>query len=339
MDKNKFGIFKKEFDYIGSKIFSISSEDEFEELACRIFRLQYKTIEVYRNYVDLLKIDHLVPKKIVDIPFLPISFFKDNQVITKGQHPKITFYSSGTTGMIPGKHYVADIELYKKSFTQAFELFYGNPSDYCILALLPGYLERKGSSLIYMVNELMKLSNHHANGFFLNEFDQLQKAITIVKKNGQKFILIGVTYALLDFANEYQIDLSGGIVMETGGMKGTRKEMIKAEVHDILKARFNLDTVHSEYGMTELLSQAYSRGDGLYNCPPWMKLVIRDVYDPFNYLPNGFSGGINIIDLANIHSCSFIETKDLGRKNENGQFEILGRFDDSDIRGCNLLVS
>jgi phenylacetate-coenzyme A ligase PaaK-like adenylate-forming protein len=322
-----------------STIFSISDKQEFDSLACRIFKFQYNTNKVYKGYVDLLNKNPHHITKINDIPFIPISFYKNNMIISGELNHQLVFNSSGTTGANPSKHFVVDVALYKKSFINAFTLFYGNPLDYCFLALLPGYIERQGSSLIYMVNELMKISGHPDNGFFLNEFDLLKEIIKRLKQNSQKYILIGVTYVLLDFAEVCSIDLSDGIVMETGGMKGTRKEMVKTEVHQILKERFNVEQIHSEYGMTELLTQAYSKGDGLYTCPPWMKVMIRDVYDPFGYVAEGNSGGINIIDLANIYSCSFIETKDLGRKNKSGEFEILGRFDDSDIRGCNLLIT
>jgi hypothetical protein len=323
---------------ISSDVFSISNQDEFERLACEIFRFQYDTNNVYQKYVDLLNIKPSDVKRIEDIVFIPITFFRDEKIISGERNDELVFYSSGTTSTIQSKHYIVDQELYKKSFLRAFNHFYGSPSNYCFLALLPGYLERQGSSLIYMVNELMKHSAHPDNGFYLNEFDLLKSKISSLKRKNQKYILIGVTYALLDFSTACQMDLSDGIVMETGGMKGTRKEMIKSEVHDIYKSKFNIKQVHSEYGMTELLSQAYSKGDGIYTCPPWMNVLIRDVYDPFHFVSNGNSGGINVIDLANIYSCCFIETKDLGRKFEDGKFEILGRFDQSDIRGCNLLV-
>jgi hypothetical protein len=339
MHKQKNNNYFEEFEGISSSIFLISNLDDFEKLACRIFNLQYKTNKVYKTYVDLLNIDYSKVNSVKDIPFIPISFFKKNRIISGDKEEKLVFYSSGTTSGNRSKHYITNPELYRRSFINSFNYFYGNPSKYCFLALLPGYLEREGSSLIYMVKELMTLSNHPKNGFYLNEYGLLKQNLTHLKEENQAYILIGVTYALLDFANLHPLDLKDGIVMETGGMKGKRKEMIKNEVHDILKSSFNLETIDSEYGMTELLSQAYSKGDGLYNCPPWMKVMIRDIYDPFNYVPNGTSGGINIIDLANLNSCSFIETQDLGRICENGCFEILGRFDNSEIRGCNLLIS
>jgi hypothetical protein len=339
MHKEKRNYYIEEFEEISSSIFSISNCDDFEKLACRIFNLQYRTNKIYKAYVDLLQVDYLKVNSIKDIPFIPISFFKDNIVISGNTQHHLVFYSSGTTSENRSKHFITNPELYQKSLINSFNYFYGNPSEYCFLALLPGYLEREGSSLIYMVKELMALSNHQKNGFYINEYELLKQNLTLLKAENQKFILIGVTYALLDFANSYPIDLKDGIVMETGGMKGKRKEMIKKEVHDVLKLSFNLENIHSEYGMTELLSQAYSKGDGLYSCPPWMKVMIRDIYDPFNYMPIGASGGINIIDLSNLYSCSFIETQDLGKVYENGQFEILGRFDNSDIRGCNLLVT
>jgi len=330
--------FIKEAQNCISNLFSISSQEKFESLAIRIFKLQYDNNITYREYVDLLKIKPKDIKKLEDIPFMPISFFKNKKIISKDLKHQVIFYSSGTTGSVHSKHYVADRNIYKNSFMKSFEYFYGNVQDYCFLALLPGYLERKGSSLVYMVNEMIKVSGLPDNGFYLNEFELLKKKIQELKLKRQKYILIGVTYALLDFSAACSMELSDGIVMETGGMKGTRKEMIKTEVHQILKDRFKINQVHSEYGMTELLSQAYSNGDGLYTCPPWMKIKIRDIYDPFSYANDGISGGINVIDLANIYSCSFIETQDLGKIHMNGQFEISGRFDQSEIRGCNLLV-
>jgi len=339
MDKHSKIDINQEIERLKSSIFAILNQDEFDSFACQIFRLQYNFNLIYKGYVDLLNIKPDDVKKVEDIPFMPISLFKNKIIICGEFNHKLVFYSSGTTDPNPSKHFIVDVDIYHNSFINSFNLFYGNPSDYCFLALLPGYLERKGSSLIYMVNELMKRSGHPDNGFFLNEFELLKKKINKIKKNNHKYILIGVTYALLDFANFISMDLSDGIIMETGGMKGTRKEMLKAEVHQILKSRFGIEKVHSEYGMTELLSQAYSKGDGLYICPPWMKVMIRDIYDPLSYVADGNSGGINIIDLANIYSCSFIETKDLGKITQNGEFEILGRFDDSEIRGCNLMVN
>jgi hypothetical protein len=324
---------------IEKRIFSISNEAEFEEVAFEIFQLQYKNCIPYRDYVNFLGVDTKKIEKCFQIPFFPIEFFKNHKIKHKDYNEATVFYSSGTTGVNQSKHFVVDENLYKRSFINAFEIFYGNIRDYCFLALLPGYLEREGSSLIYMVNELMKISKHPNNGFYLNEYEDLKKNIQFLKQKGEKYMVFGVTYALLDFAEKFSIDLSDGIVMVTGGMKGRRQELTSKEVNSLLIDSFNLDFVHSEYGMTELLSQAYSKGGGLFSAPKWMKIQIRDTYDPFSYLPNGKSGGINVIDLANIYSCSFIETKDLGKINKNGQFEVLGRFDNSDIRGCNLLVN
>ncbi len=327
------------YNFEESIIFEDKTENEFRELCLDIFKFQYQNNLVYREYVDLIKTDINKVNNITDIPFLPIELFKNHKIIHKNRQETITFFSSGTTGQIRSKHFVADELIYQKSFIKGFEKFYGNIKDYCFIALLPGYLERVGSSLIYMVDKLMQISDNKHNGFYLNDFKKLRATLNHLKSINQKFILIGVSHALIDFANEYDIDLSGGIVMETGGMKGRKKEMLKAELHSYLKSRFHVSSIHSEYGMTELLSQSYSKGDGLFASPNWMRILIRDTYDPFSYMPTGSSGGINVIDLANIYSCSFIETKDLGRVHANQKFEITGRFDNSDIRGCNLLVA
>jgi len=321
-----------------NKIFSTNISQNFENIALEIFRFQYSQNSVYREYVNYLGFSADDISNIEDIPFLPVEFFKTHKIILDNLEPEIAFLSSSTTGSTPSRHYVFDTNIYKKSYVKAFQYFFGKPEDFCFLALLPSYIEREGSSLIYMINELMKLSNHQANGYYLNEYDEIIEKIKVLKSQKQKFILFGVTYALLDFAELLNLEIELGIVMETGGMKGKRKELSKPEIHELLKKGLKTNQIHSEYGMTELLSQAYSFGNNLFQCPPWMKVLIRDTYDPFNYIENGTTGGINIIDLANIFSCSFIETKDLGKMHQNGQFEVLGRFDNSDIRGCNLLV-
>jgi phenylacetate-coenzyme A ligase PaaK-like adenylate-forming protein len=248
------------------------------------------------------------------------------------------FTSSGTTGQSTSKHYVTDIELYKKSYLKGFEYFYGSISDYCILALLPSYLERKGSSLIYMIDDLIKKSNHPESGFYLYQIDVLAEKLKKLDSKGEKVLLIGVSFALLDLVEKHQLQLKNTVVMETGGMKGRRKELIREELHGALKKGFGVERIHSEYGMTELLSQAYSHGNGIFKTPPWMKILIRDTEDPLTFLPYGKSGGINVVDLANMNSCSFIATQDLGKKYADESFEILGRFDHSDIRGCNLMI-
>ncbi|MDT8400792.1 MAG: acyltransferase [Bacteroidales bacterium] len=255
-----------------------------------------------------------------------------------GLRAEKVFLSSGTTGSKRSRHYVADPAVYEQSFTQCFRIFYGEPSDYVILALLPSYLEREGSSLVYMANGLIRLSASPLSGFFLDDYPSLEERIKDAGHSGRKIILLGVSFALLDFAEHTDISLKNHIVMETGGMKGRRREMTREELHSVLGNRFELDSIHSEYGMTELLSQAYSKGGGLYKTPPWMKVLIRDPRDPFDYFQYGRTGGVNIIDLANIYSCSFIETSDLGIAHPDGSFEIVGRFDNSDIRGCNLMT-
>lgn len=314
-------------------------EQDFNLVAIKVFKYQFQNNAVYQQYVLSLKIDPDNIHHFSQIPFLPIEFFKTQKVVCDNVNEStVCFSSSGTTGQITSKHYVNDIKIYESSFDEGFKRFYGNPSDYCILALLPNYLERTGSSLVYMFNKLISDSNHAFSGFYLNNLDDLIKTIDILKQSNQKTLLLGVTYALLDLA-DMNLELSDNfIVMETGGMKGKRKEMLKEELHQILKEKFKVESIHSEYGMTELLSQAYSNKNGLFKCPPWMKILIRDINDPFSYVKPQKSGGVNVIDLANINSCSFIETKDLGKINQDSDFEILGRFDNSDIRGCNLML-
>jgi phenylacetate-coenzyme A ligase PaaK-like adenylate-forming protein len=319
-----------------NKIFTISSSEEFAALALEIFQLQYNNVKVYRDFCDLLKITPTSVKTIQDIPFLPIEFFKQQRVISSEETSETTFISSGTTG-ISSRHYVAHLELYEQSFTLAFTKFYGNPQEFVILALLPSYLEQEGSSLVFMVDRLIKKSNDPRSGFYLNDSGSLIEILYLLENQNKKVLLFGVSYALLDLIENQSFQLKNTLVMETGGMKGRRKEMIKDELHEILKKGFGVSSIHSEYGMTELLSQAYSQGEGVFKCPSWMQILIRDPKDPLT-LFEGKTGGINVIDLANIHSCSFIATQDLGKVNADGSFEILGRFDTSDIRGCNLLV-
>ena len=282
--------------------------------------------------------DKQAVKSLQQIPFLPIQFFKNHNVVSNTNEIQETFTSSGTTGMITSKHLVTDVSLYEQSYRNAFSEFYGNIADYVVLALLPSYLERSGSSLIYMVKDFIELSNNENSGFYLHNYDELISKLVALDNAGQNVILIGVTYALLDLIEKQKFQLKNTIIMETGGMKGKRKEMIREELHEILRNGFGVQNIHSEYGMTELLSQAYSLGNGIFECPAWMQIQIRDTEDAMTYVNNGKTGGINVIDLANINSCSFIATQDLGKKQPNNSFEVLGRFDNSDIRGCNLMV-
>jgi phenylacetate-coenzyme A ligase PaaK-like adenylate-forming protein len=277
-------------------------------------------------------------KIISQIPFLPISFFKSHDVVANQNKIEVTFTSSGTTGMITSKHQVTDVLLYEESYRKAFSQFYGDIEDHVILALLPSYLERSGSSLIYMVEDLLQLSKNANGGFYLHNHNDLIEKLAVLEKEEKNTILIGVTHALLDLIEKQNFNLKNTIIMETGGMKGKRKEMIREELHDQLCKGFGVSVIHSEYGMTELLSQAYSLGNGIFECPNWMQINIRDTEDALSYIENGKTGGINVIDLANINSCSFIATQDLGKKYDNNTFEVLGRFDNSDIRGCNLMV-
>lgn len=319
-------------------IFSIANEQSFEEHALAIFKHQSTHCAVYKSYLYHLGVDADQVKQVADIPYLPIAFFKSHEVISETKTPEIVFSSSGTTGMIQSKHLVTDLKIYRDSFNLAFQQFYGNVSDTCLLALLPSYLEREGSSLIYMVDELLAQSQHPSSGYFLHNHEELFQTLMTLRAKQQKTVLIGVTYALLDFLEAHQLHYPELIVMETGGMKGKRKEMVREELHQVLKAGFGVSAIHSEYGMTELLSQAYSYGEGIFNCPPWMKIVLRDTNDPLSLITGQQTGGINIIDLANVNSCSFLATQDLGRVYADGSFEVLGRFDQADIRGCNLLV-
>jgi len=325
---------------IADKIFS---EDlNFEKAALEIFQLQAKQNTVYKNYIEQLKINPETINSVSEIPFLPIQFFKTHKVITQQQalntEPGAIFTSSGTAGNEISKHFVSDLKIYENSFLKCFELFYGNIEEYCLLALLPSYMERKDSSLIYMTDALIKKSKHAENGFYLDNFNELSDSIRRLEQGKVKTILLGVTYALLDFAEKFPLQLNSTIIMETGGMKGKRKEMLREEVHKVLCNAVGVDKIHSEYGMTELLSQAYSKGDGIFFSPPWMKIFIRDINDPVVLVEDEKSGGVNIVDLANIYSCSFIATQDLGKKYSNGSFEILGRYDDGDLRGCNLMI-
>ncbi|HLV64079.1 acyl transferase [Galbibacter sp.] len=320
-----------------SAIFNIQSEEDFNEVALMVFGFQYRNNKTYQEFCN-----HLgrTPKEVTlleQIPFLPIEFFKSRKVVCDSDFHDIIFTSSGTTGTVTSKHYVTDLSLYQESFRKGFSHFYGDIKDYTVLALLPSYLERSGSSLIYMANDMIESSEAKESGFYLHNIDELAEQIKTLDQSGRKILLIGVSFALLDLIETHQFSLKNTIVMETGGMKGRRKELIRNELHHLLGKGFGLKKIHSEYGMTELLSQAYSKGDGIFGCPPWMKVIIRDPEDPLTLLPPGKSGGMNIIDLANLNSCSFIASQDLGKlKGDN--FEVIGRFDHSDIRGCNLMV-
>ncbi len=326
----------KQFDT--HRIFNINNADEFDDLALEVFRFQYENNKVYNQFCDHLKKSPQNVSLLEEIPFLPISFFKTHKVLSTQKEAKTIFTSSGTTQSITSKHYVPDLKLYEESFLKAFDVFYGSSEEFCILALLPSYLEREGSSLIYMVNNLIDKSKHTKSGFYLNNLEELHQKLQELDKVGTKTLLIGVSFALLDLAEQFPLHLKNTIVMETGGMKGRRKELIREELHQILKQGLGVNKIHSEYGMTELLSQGYSKGDGTFKTPPWMKIITRDTEDPLTIQPNGKTGGINVIDLANVYSCAFIATQDLGKTYFDGTFEVLGRFDDSDIRGCNLMV-
>jgi len=319
-------------------IFNIKNETDFQKLALQVFNYQFNTNKVYRSFCDLLYVHPSDVTSIEQIPFLPIEFFKTHKVLSTQQSIEETFTSSGTTGSATSKHYVTDLNIYRQSFREGFKHFYGSVDDYVVLALLPSYLEREGSSLIYMVNDMITQSKHPESGFYLDNFDALQNALKRLDKSGKKVLLIGVSFALLDLVERYQFNLRNTIIMETGGMKGRRKELIRNELHSILKKGFDVENIHSEYGMTELLSQAYSNGNGIFNCPKWLKVLTRDTEDALTIQTQGKTGGINIIDLANINSCSFIATQDLGRVLPDNSFEVIGRFDNSDIRGCNLMA-
>ncbi|HXU27947.1 MAG TPA: acyl transferase [Bacteroidia bacterium] len=330
------------FDNLTARVFSLQKDDVgFENLALDIFKLQYKRNKVYKEFADAIGVKVGEVNSLTKIPFLPIEFFKTQKIITEGAklNNPVAFTSSGTTQTGTSIHYVNDITLYEKSFTQCFNLFFGKPSDYCVLALLPSYLERTGSSLVYMAQKLIDESHHPKSGFYLDNYDDLIKTIEQLKQQKQKTLLLGVSYALLDLADKNISLLNNFIVMETGGMKGRRKEMLKEELHAVLKEKLNLETITSEYGMTELLSQAYSLQNGLFQNPPWMRVLTRDTNDPFSFTSPNKTGGINVIDLANLNSCSFIATQDLGKIHPNNTFELMGRFDNSDIRGCNLLIN
>lgn len=317
--------------------FTVFDSEIFTKKSLEIFRYQAVNNPIYAEYIGKLGVSIDRVDCLEDIPFLPISFFKTHEVITGNPNHEKIFLSSGTTGIKRSKHLIKDLALYENSFINTFEYFFGNISDYIIVALLPSYLEQQNSSLVYMVDKLIALTHDKRSGFYLDKYDETAAKLQEIEKQ-KKVLLIGVSYALLDLIDSYPMHLSNTIVMETGGMKGRRKELIKSELHEKLKKGFGVSKIYSEYGMTELLSQAYSLGNGLYQTPPWMKVLIREVEDPFAYEKYGKTGGINIVDLANIYSCSFIATQDLGKIRANGQFEIMGRFDHSDIRGCNLML-
>lgn len=323
---------------IEKHIFSRNSEEWFRQLALSEFFYQYEYNPVYRRYCDLIHISPRDVDSIRKIPFLPVEFFKTQHVVAGDPEWEQVFTSSGTTGTEKSCHYVKYLRLYRQSFLRTFEHFYGPIGDYCLLALLPGYMDNPNSSLIFMVRELIDHTGHPDSGFYLDNRQKLTNKLRELEKKGQKTLLLGVSFALLDLAEEYRLNLQHTLVMETGGMKGRRKELTRQELHQKVQGGLGVSQIHSEYGMAELLTQAYSKKDGRFHTPPWMKVMIRDYDDPFDWAGQGKSGGINVIDLANLYSCPFIETRDIGRIFDDGSFEVLGRFDDSDVRGCNLLV-
>ena len=316
----------------------IISPIQFKQHALELFKYQYQNNTVYRSYCDLINNAYSEVSEVHQIPFLPIQFFKSHTVSCVSKAPDKIFLSSKTTGQIASRHFVNDLNIYHKSFEKGFHEFYGSIKDYAILALLPSYLERENSSLVYMANQLIHQSKHPLSGFYLDEWDQLINTLQILEKEGKKTILLGVTFALLILIEKKKLNLNNTIIMETGGMKGMRKEFVREAIHSSFKKGFGVKNIHSEYGMTELMSQAYSKENGLYNCPPWMKVLIRSTDDPFEIIQEEKTGALNIIDLANVESCAFIATQDLGKTHKDGSFEVLGRFDNSEIRGCNLIA-
>lgn len=316
----------------------LQSDTGFESLAIRLFNYQVEHIPAYREFVRLLGISPEQVDAVSKIPFLPVEFFKNHKVHDASTDPLCCFASSRTTGNEPSRHFVVNPEIYRESYMDGFSRVYGHPSNYCILALLPGYLEREDSSLVYMVDGLMRASGHERNGFYLHNHDLLAESLGFLEKKGAKIMLVGVSFALLDFFERYPLQLNNAIIMETGGMKGKRRELVRSELHDRLRQASGVCSVHSEYGMTELLSQAYAKADGIFSCPPWMRVMVRETDDPFGPFLNDVTGFIHIIDLANVHTCAFLSTKDLGKSWVDGRFEVLGRSDASEVRGCNLMV-
>lgn len=321
-----------------ARVHEVSGTDDFEGLALDLFHLHAERNPVYRDYLQALAFKPERVRAATDIPCLPITLFRNQRVLIEGLEPAIAFTSSGTTGATTSTHYLPWPEDYERSFTRSFSAAYGPPSEWRILALLPSYLERQGSSLVHMARKLIAASGDERSGFYLHDLDPLAETLRQSEAEGRKTLLLGVTFALLDLAERFPMPLRHTTIMETGGMKGRRAEIVREELHAILKHAFQVPSIHSEYGMTELLSQAWSIGDGLYRCPPWMQVRIREVNDPFASVETGRTGGIDVIDLANTASCPFISTQDLGRMHADGSFEVLGRFDNSDARGCNLMV-
>jgi hypothetical protein len=319
------------------KIFRVNAAD-FESMAMSVFRFQAADNEVYRDYLSALNVDPASVIRLDQVPFLPISFFKTKKVATGQFEPEVVFESSGTTGSVNSKHFVKNTDLYRRSFMEAFRLFYGMPEKWSVIGLLPSYLERSSSSLVMMADELIKSSKHPLSGFYLYEHRQLRDNLQKLQQSRQRTLLIGVSFALLDFGEQFGLPLNNCVIMETGGMKGRRAEITRPELHETLKRYFGLTEIHSEYGMTELLSQAYSLSDGFFSCPPWMRVMVRDDDDPLSVNQTG-KGILNIVDLANLYSCSFIATDDIGVVHPDLRFEVQGRMDNSDVRGCSLMVS
>ena len=322
----------------GTDIFSINNTDDFDAQALDLFHLHATQNPLYQSFIGKLKVDINNIKYVEQIPMLPIELFKKHTILVKDVSAQTVFRSSGTSGQVQSEHHVADIVMYERSFLNCFKRHYGAIEQYRILALLPSYLERNDSSLVHMVNRLIEQSNDELSGTYLDQYDLLTDVLQRSEAEKQPTLLIGVSFALLDFAARSPIQLRSTTIIETGGMKGRRKEMVREELHATLCKAFGVSTIHSEYGMTELLSQAWSNGNGLFTPPPWMRVYARDTTDPFVRLAANKTGGLDVIDLANVYSCPFIATQDLGKIHQNGQFEVLGRFDQSEIRGCNLMM-
>ncbi|MDD2191220.1 MAG: acyltransferase [Bacteroidales bacterium] len=321
-----------------NRIFNIGNDIEFEELSLKVFYFQYENNKVYKTWCKLMKVEPSQVKSISQIPFLPISFFKTHDVVSFNKEDSVHFFkSSGTTGLQTSKHYIYDLGIYERSFVKCFEEFFSRVEDYCFIALLPNYLEQGNSSLVYMIDNLIKKSKYRESGFYKDSLQDVIQKLKVLEEKNTKTILFGVTYALLDLIEIEKLSLKNTIVFETGGMKGRRKEIIREELHEVLCEGFSIDSIASEYGMSELFSQAYSKSNGIFFCPKHMKVMIRDTYDPLSYIGNNKTGGINVIDLANIYSCSFIETEDLGKIFWDNSFELLGRIDNTTTRGCNLM--